>query len=73
MARTPPSRSDSFLKSWPALARAAGLTIGLVELGVSIALGPEHVSAEVCAFAGGLIVAPSLAGAQEKRNEKRDL
>lgn len=72
MARRPVSRGDSFLKSWPAIARGTGLLIGLAELGVSILLGPEHVSAEVCAFAGGLLVAPNIAGAQSKRNERRE-
>lgn len=70
MARPRKSRSDQFLSSWPAIARAVGLLIGLVEMGAGIAGRP--VSAEVLAFAGGLIVAPNIAGAQEKRNGKRE-
>jgi hypothetical protein len=56
--------------AWPEWTRAIGLFIGLVELVVSITGQP--VSAEVLAFAGGLIVAPNIAGAQEKRNDRLD-
>lgn len=69
MSTRKPSPGERFLRNWPAIARATGLVIGLVEMGAGIAGRP--VSAEVLAFAGGLIVAPNIAGAQSKRNEKR--
>lgn len=67
---TRPSRGEAFLSNWPAIARAVGLLIGLAEMVAGFVGRP--VSAEVLAFAGGLIVAPNIAGAQEKRNERRN-
>jgi hypothetical protein len=55
---------------WPEWTRAIGLFIGLGEMVASLTGLP--VSAEVLAFAGGLIVAPNIAGAQEKRNGRLD-
>lgn len=64
------SPGEWFLNNWAAIARAGGLLIGLVEMTAGVAGKP--VSAEVLAFAGGLIVAPNIAGAQVRRNEKRE-
>jgi hypothetical protein len=67
--RTPsPPRPQTW--GWPEWTRAIGLFIGLAEMAASIAGRP--VSPEVLAFAGGLIVAPNIAGAQEKRNDRRE-
>jgi hypothetical protein len=55
---------------WPEWTRGVGIFIGLAELVASIAGRP--VSAEVIAFAGGLIVAPNIAGAQDQRNGRRE-
>lgn len=64
------TRSEAFLESWPATARAIGMVIGVAEMIAGFVGRP--VSGEVLAFAGALIVAPNIAGAQEKRNRKRD-
>lgn len=70
--RRQPRRSpaDSFLRNWPAIARACGLLIGIAEMAAGFLGRP--VSAEVLAFAGGLIVAPNIAGAQDRRNSRRE-
>jgi hypothetical protein len=62
--------AESFVENWPAIARGAGLVIGFVEMGAGVLGRP--VSTEVLAFAGGLIVAPNIAGVQAKRNDRRE-
>jgi hypothetical protein len=74
-ARPKPKRKRSRRRGprtwgWAEWTRAIGLFIGLAELTASIAGRP--VSAEVLAFAGGLIVAPNIAGAQDGRNQRRE-
>jgi hypothetical protein len=70
MSGQKPSRGDSFLANWPAVARGVGLILGSA-LTVGVLAG-ETIPPEAFAFAGGLIVAPNIAGAQDKRNGKRE-
>jgi hypothetical protein len=55
---------------WPITARLTGLGIGLFEAAAGVLGHP--VSAPVLAFAGGLLMAPSVSSAQGKRNADRD-
>jgi hypothetical protein len=60
---------DLFGANWPYTARKIGVFILLAEMLSGFLGGP--VSAEVLAGAGALLVAPGIAGAQERRNERR--
>lgn len=55
---------------WPVAARAIGVTIGVAQA-VGYALG-ARVDASLMTFAAGLILAPNIAGSQQRRNDDRD-
>jgi hypothetical protein len=64
-------RQRTVVDDWPLIARAFGILIGMSQAVAALIAGPSDVSAEVLVFAGSLIVAPAIVGAQERRNGKR--
>ena len=55
---------------WPIAARLVGVAIGISQA-AGYALG-GRVDASLMTFAAGLILAPNIAGGQQRRNDGRD-
>ena len=67
---TPRGPLDRLSEDWPIYARLLGAGIGLAEMIAGFAGLP--VSTPVLGFAGGLLLAPKIVGAQTRRNDRRD-
>lgn len=63
------SRIEAVGENWPIYARLLGAGIGVAEMIAGFVGLP--VSTPVLGFAGALLVAPHIAGAQQKRNRIR--
>ena len=65
-----PSRRSQLELWWPLIARGVGIAIGLGQMVGGFLGGTPDAS--ILAFAAGLIVAPNIAGVQQRRNDRRD-
>lgn len=65
-----PSRRYQAEQWWPIAARLTGAAIGISQA-VGYFLG-YRVDPGLMMFAGGLVVAPNIAGTQRRRNQGRD-
>jgi hypothetical protein len=64
-----PSRIEQMADNWPIYARLLGAGIGVAEMVAGFAGLP--VSTPILGFAGGLLLAPRIAGIQQRRNQVR--